>query len=156
MREWGNSTPNTASSTRLVLCPWAQKPRSRAFLPEEVHATGAQILLSNTYHLYLRPGHELIEKAGGLHKFMNWDGAILTDAADFRCFRFRRCGKSRTTQRSSTALSTAANTFSLPKNPWSAKGSRKRHSHGFRRVYTARHNSRQGARRYGAHAEMAG
>ena len=52
-------------------------------LKEEVHA---QIILSNTYHLYLRPGHELIRKAGGLHKFMNWDRAILTDSGGFQVF----------------------------------------------------------------------
>ena len=46
----------------------------------------AKIILGNTYHLYLRPGHELIKKAGGLHKFMNWDRAILTDSGGFQVF----------------------------------------------------------------------
>ena len=46
----------------------------------------SKILLSNTYHLYLRPGMEIIEKAKGLHKFMNWDGAILTDSGGFQIF----------------------------------------------------------------------
>lgn len=46
----------------------------------------ARIILGNTYHLYLRPGHKLIEKAGGLHKFMNWDRAILTDSGGFQVF----------------------------------------------------------------------
>ncbi len=54
--------------------------------PEEVKATGAQILLGNTYHLYLRPGHELVAKAGGLHSFMAWDGPILTDSGGFQVF----------------------------------------------------------------------
>ena len=54
--------------------PVGTKATVKGLSPEEVKATGAQILLSNTYHLYLRPGHELIERAGGLHKFMNWDG----------------------------------------------------------------------------------
>ncbi len=53
---------------------------------EMVKETGSTIMLSNTYHLYLRPGHELIEKAGGLHKFMNWDRAILTDSGGFQVF----------------------------------------------------------------------
>ena len=66
--------------------PVGTKATVKGLSPEEVHATGAQILLSNTYHLYLRPGHELIEKAGGLHKFMNWDGAILTDSGGFQVF----------------------------------------------------------------------
>lgn len=47
---------------------------------------GAQIILGNTYHLYLRPGTELLEQAGGLHKFMNWDGPILTDSGGFQVF----------------------------------------------------------------------
>jgi len=46
----------------------------------------AKIILSNTYHLYLRPGHKLVEEAGGLHKFMNWDRAILTDSGGFQVF----------------------------------------------------------------------
>lgn len=54
--------------------------------PEEVAGTGARIMLSNTYHLWLRPGSEIIAKAGGLHKFMNWKGAILTDSGGFQVF----------------------------------------------------------------------
>ena len=46
----------------------------------------AKIILSNTYHLYLRPGHKLVKEAGGLHKFMNWDRAILTDSGGFQVF----------------------------------------------------------------------
>ncbi len=66
--------------------PVGTKATVKGLSPEEVKETGAQILLSNTYHLYLRPGHELVEKAGGLHKFMNWDGAILTDSGGFQVF----------------------------------------------------------------------
>lgn len=66
--------------------PVGTKATVKGLAPEEVKQTGAQILLSNTYHLYLRPGHELIERAGGLHKFMNWDGAILTDSGGFQVF----------------------------------------------------------------------
>lgn len=54
--------------------------------PEEVRATGADILLVNAYHLYLRPGHELIERLGGVHKFMGWDGPILSDSGGFQVF----------------------------------------------------------------------
>jgi len=54
--------------------------------PEELKEIGAGIILSNTYHLYLRPGHELIGRAGGLHKFMNWDRPILTDSGGFQVF----------------------------------------------------------------------
>ena len=54
--------------------------------PAEVRATGAQIVLANTYHLMLRPGLELIEEAGGLHRFMGWRGPILTDSGGFQVF----------------------------------------------------------------------
>jgi len=47
---------------------------------------GAQIILGNTYHLYLRPGHELVRKMGGLHRFMSWDRALLTDSGGFQVF----------------------------------------------------------------------
>jgi queuine tRNA-ribosyltransferase len=52
--------------------------------PEELRACGAQIILGNTYHLYLRPGHETIRELGGLHGFMNWSGPILTDSGGFQ------------------------------------------------------------------------
>lgn len=58
----------------------------RAMTPEELHAAGSRILLANTYHLYLRPGHGLVAKAGGLHKFMNWPGPLLTDSGGFQVF----------------------------------------------------------------------
>ena len=54
--------------------------------PEEVSGMGAGIMLSNTYHLWLRPGSDIVAKAGGLHKFMNWNGAILTDSGGFQVF----------------------------------------------------------------------
>jgi len=57
--------------------------------PEEVAKSGSQILLGNTYHLYLRPGHKLIKEHGGLHKFMNWDKPILTDSGGFQVFSLK-------------------------------------------------------------------
>ena len=56
----------------------------KAMMPESVAATGAEILLGNTYHLMLRPGADLVEKMGGLHKFMHWDKPILTDSGGFQ------------------------------------------------------------------------
>lgn len=56
----------------------------KAMMPESVASTGAQILLGNTYHLMLRPGADLVEKMGGLHKFMNWNKPILTDSGGFQ------------------------------------------------------------------------
>src|SRR5512138_1826739 len=58
----------------------------KAMTPEQVEATRAHIILSNTYHLHLRPGEGLVEKAGGLHKFMAWDKPILTDSGGFQVF----------------------------------------------------------------------
>ena len=56
----------------------------KAMLPESVAATGAQIVLGNTYHLMLRPGAERVERLGGLHRFMNWPGPILTDSGGYQ------------------------------------------------------------------------
>jgi len=58
----------------------------KGLTPEEVKGCGAQIILSNAYHLYLRPGLDVIKRAGGLHKFMGWDGPILTDSGGFQLF----------------------------------------------------------------------
>lgn len=72
-----------------VFMPVGTQATVKAMKPEDVANLGhegAHIILSNTYHLYLRPGHKLIEKAGGLHKFMNWNGAILTDSGGFQVF----------------------------------------------------------------------
>ncbi len=62
------------------------KAAVKAVIPEQVKDTGAQVVLSNTYHLYLQPGHERIEKAGGLGKFMNWQGPTMTDSGGFQVF----------------------------------------------------------------------
>ena len=58
----------------------------KAMTPEQARATGAQVLLANTYHLALRPGEALVEKLGGLHDFMQWSGPILTDSGGFQVF----------------------------------------------------------------------
>ncbi|MBW2519062.1 MAG: tRNA guanosine(34) transglycosylase Tgt [Deltaproteobacteria bacterium] len=58
----------------------------KAMLPEQLAELGAEIILGNTYHLYLRPGHKTIARLGGLHRFMNWDRAILTDSGGYQVF----------------------------------------------------------------------
>lgn len=58
----------------------------KAMCPEELQQSGCQVVLGNTYHLHLRPGEEIIQKLGGLHKFMNWHGPILTDSGGFQVF----------------------------------------------------------------------
>jgi queuine tRNA-ribosyltransferase len=58
----------------------------KGMLPEQLREVGAQVILANTYHLYLRPGHDLVRQLGGLHRFMQWDGPILTDSGGFQVF----------------------------------------------------------------------
>lgn len=62
------------------------KATVKAMTPEELLQCGTQVVLGNTYHLHLRPGEKLIKKMGGLHKFMNWNGPILTDSGGFQIF----------------------------------------------------------------------
>src|SRR5699024_4578610 len=78
-------TPHGIIETPIFM-PVGTRATVKAMTPEEVKELGAQIILSNTYHLYLKPGHELIKEAGGLHEFMNWDGPILTDSGGFQVF----------------------------------------------------------------------
>ncbi len=69
-----------------VFMPVGTQASVKGISPDELRAMDAGIILSNTYHLYLRPGHELVREAGGLHGFMNWDRAILTDSGGFQIF----------------------------------------------------------------------
>jgi len=78
-------TPHGVVETPVFM-PVGTQATVKAMSPEELEEVGARIILSNTYHLYLRPGHELIERAGGLHSFMNWTGPILTDSGGFQVF----------------------------------------------------------------------
>lgn len=58
----------------------------KSMLPRNIKEIGANLILSNAYHLWVRPGHRLIEQLGGLHQFMGWDGAILTDSGGYQVF----------------------------------------------------------------------
>ena len=78
-------TPHGIIETPIFM-PVGTQATVKTMTPEELKGMNAQIILSNTYHLFLRPGHKLIEKAGGLHKFMNWDRPILTDSGGFQVF----------------------------------------------------------------------
>jgi queuine tRNA-ribosyltransferase len=90
------TTGTTARRGRLVtrhgvvetpaFMPVGTQATVKTLHPDEVRGTGAQILLGNTYHLMLRPGVEILEAAGGLHRFMRWDGPILTDSGGFQIF----------------------------------------------------------------------
>lgn len=78
-------TPHGKVETPIFM-PVGTQATVKTMTPDEVKMVGGKMILSNTYHLYLRPGHRLIEKAGGLHKFMNWNGPILTDSGGFQVF----------------------------------------------------------------------
>ncbi len=78
-------TPHGIIETPIFM-PVGTQATVKAMTPEELKEMEAQIILSNTYHLYLRPGHDLVKEAGGLHKFMNWDRPILTDSGGFQVF----------------------------------------------------------------------
>ena len=69
-----------------VFMPVGTRATVKALTPDELREHGCEILLGNTYHLYLQPGHELIARRGGLHRFMAWDGPILTDSGGFQVF----------------------------------------------------------------------
>mgnify|MGYP003972661987 CR=1 FL=1 len=85
------STPNGDIETPIFM-PVGTHGAIKALTPEQTKSTGSQIILSNTYHLHLTPGSDLIKKAGGLHKFMNWDKPILTDSGGFQVFSLQKKG----------------------------------------------------------------
>lgn len=78
-------TPHGVIETPVFM-PVGTQATVKTMTPEELKNCNAQIILSNTYHLYLRPGHELVQEAGGLHQFMHWDRPILTDSGGFQIF----------------------------------------------------------------------
>jgi queuine tRNA-ribosyltransferase len=72
-----------------VFMPVGTKGTVKTLHPDEVRALGAQIVLGNTYHLHFRPGDDVVRDLGGLHRFMSWDGPILTDSGGFQVFSLR-------------------------------------------------------------------
>jgi queuine tRNA-ribosyltransferase len=78
-------TPHGCVETPVFM-PVGTKGTVKAMTPEELRRVGTQLVLSNTYHLFLRPGADVIAEAGGLHRFMNWQGPILTDSGGFQVF----------------------------------------------------------------------
>jgi queuine tRNA-ribosyltransferase len=78
-------TPHGEVNTPVFM-PVGTQASVKTLSNEDLKEIGAEIILGNTYHLYLRPGHELIKRAGGLHKFMSWDRPILTDSGGFQVF----------------------------------------------------------------------
>ncbi|MFQ6772970.1 MAG: tRNA guanosine(34) transglycosylase Tgt, partial [Clostridia bacterium] len=85
-------TPHGDIETPIFM-PVGTQATVKSLTSQELYDINAQIILSNTYHLFLRPGHELVAKAGGLHKFMNWDRPILTDSGGFQVFSLSKLRK---------------------------------------------------------------
>ncbi len=85
-------TPHGPVPTPAFL-PVGTQGTVKTLTPEEVHSLGATMVLANTYHLFLRPGHDLVRDLGGLHAFMRWDGPILTDSGGFQVFSLARINK---------------------------------------------------------------
>lgn len=79
------TTPHGTFDTPMFM-PVGTQASVKAMAPEELKEMGAGVILANTYHLWLRPGEDLVEEAGGLHQFMNWDQGILTDSGGFQVF----------------------------------------------------------------------
>ncbi|MCF7805070.1 MAG: tRNA guanosine(34) transglycosylase Tgt [Candidatus Marinimicrobia bacterium] len=82
----GTFTTDHGEVKTPVFMPVGTKGTVKAVSPEEVEASGSRIILGNTYHLYLKPGLEILENAGGLHRFMNWEHSLLTDSGGFQVF----------------------------------------------------------------------
>src|SRR5437763_2619491 len=78
-------TPHGTVETPVFM-PVGTQATVKALTPQQVRDAGAQIILGNTYHLTLRPGDALVAEMGGLHRFMNWDGPILTDSGGFQVY----------------------------------------------------------------------
>lgn len=83
------TTPHGSFETPVFM-PVGTLAAVKTLLPEEVEATGAEVVLVNAYHLYLRPGHRLIERFGGIHRFMGWRRPILSDSGGFQVFSLAR------------------------------------------------------------------
>ena len=93
-----------------VFMPVGTNSTVKTLTMEQLESTGAEIMLANAYHLYLRPGPDIIEQAGGLNNFSNWKKPILTDSGGFQSFSHERFGKSKITDDGV-----------LFRNPWSGK-----------------------------------
>ncbi|MBE5770293.1 MAG: tRNA-guanine transglycosylase, partial [Clostridiales bacterium] len=78
-------TPHGDIPTPIYM-PVGTQATVKAMTPHEMESLGTKIMLSNTYHLHLRPGEDIVQEAGGLHKFMSWDHPILTDSGGFQVF----------------------------------------------------------------------
>ena len=89
----GRIETNHGSFSTPAFLPVGTQGTVKSLTPEDLTEVGAQVILSNTYHLYLRPGHEVIQKLGGLHTFIHWNRPILTDSGGYQIFSLRALRK---------------------------------------------------------------
>jgi len=101
-----------------VFMPVGTQGSVKALDPRELREMGTQIILGNTYHLHIRPGLDIIRAAGGLHRFINWPGPILTDSGGFQVFSLASIRKSRHTASSSVPILMDRFSSLAPKKPW--------------------------------------
>src|SRR3954463_8418253 len=89
----GRVTTSRGAIETPVFMPVGTQGSVKALDPRELIEMGTQIILGNTYHLYIRPGLDIIAAAGGLHKFINWQGPMLTDSGGFQVFSLAKIRK---------------------------------------------------------------
>ena len=118
-------TPHGSFDTPAFM-PVGTQASVKGMSPDELKEVNAGIILGNTYHLYLRPGHELIERAGGLHTFMNWDRPILTDSGGFQVFSLADLRDIREEGVTFRSHIDGSKHFISPENPWRYKTRRAR------------------------------
>ncbi len=86
------TTPHGEVNTPVFM-PVGTQATVKTLSPEDLESIGAEIIISNTYHLFLRPGHELIKEFGGVQKFMGWNRPVLTDSGGFQVFSLKELRK---------------------------------------------------------------
>lgn len=90
---WGRITTPHGEVDTPIFMPVGTQATVKSLTPEDIRGVGGEMILSNAYHLFLRPGHKLIENLGGLHRFMNWNGPIVTDSGGFQVFSLGKLNK---------------------------------------------------------------
>src|SRR6266850_429310 len=115
-RRGGLTTPHGTVETPFFM-PVGTQATVKALTQEALEELGAEIILANTYHLYLRPGQELVRKLGGLHQFMSWPRAILTDSGGYQVFSLSELRKMTDEACASVPILTARSISSRRKKP---------------------------------------
>ena len=147
--------PRAVKSKLRSSCRWGTQATVKNITVESLHAVGSKVLLANTFHLLLRPGPEVFRKFGGIHKFMNWSGAVLTDSGGFQIFSLANLRRMDESGRGISELCRRRNTFAVARGQHrDAEGDRQRHHDGARSVCRVHRRSRHRAGRDAAYAPL--